>query len=201
MSPLRGKNLKIAPWVTPLKYCNFNQFFYIFSGRGLLQQFDPGQIWHETVHIHGLGWHSKFRLNVFIVSASGGQNHNFWQILTFGGNPVPTSFLIRPKFGVLRLHATFRLDRFILSPSSGEKPQILLFYWIRHFVVSPFGGDLRKLNTGVQLQDFLIRWYRNRFCIPWFQRLHGKIVRTNSDVQKRDVSPKPKIVEDAWNKH
>ena len=35
---------------------------------------------------------AKFHLNVFIVSASGGQNHNFGQILTFWGAPVPTPF-------------------------------------------------------------------------------------------------------------
>ena len=37
--------------------------------------------------------HAKFHLNVFIVSASGGQNHNFGQILTLGGGAaVPTPF-------------------------------------------------------------------------------------------------------------
>jgi len=40
----------------------------------------------------GLHSHAKFHLNVFIVSASGGQNHNFGQILTFLGAPVPTPF-------------------------------------------------------------------------------------------------------------
>ena len=31
-------------------------------------------------------------MNMFIVSASGGQNHKLGQILTFGGAPVPTPF-------------------------------------------------------------------------------------------------------------
>jgi len=67
---------------------------------------------------------------------------------------------MRAKFGVLEqtndlcLHAKFCLDRFILTPSGGEKLQILPFYWLWHFVVSPISGVLRKLNTGAQLQTF-----------------------------------------------
>jgi len=37
----------------------------------------------------GLHLQAKFHLNVLIVSASGGQNDNFGQILTFLGAPVP----------------------------------------------------------------------------------------------------------------
>ena len=87
----------------------------------------------------GLHLHAKFHLNVFTVSASGSQNLNFfWQILTFGG------LLYRPlsptwaKVGVLsqthgvRLCAKFRNDRFILSPSGGEKPQFCPI-WISAF--------------------------------------------------------------------
>ena len=40
----------------------------------------------------GLQLQAKFHLNVFIVSASLAKNHNFWQILTFLGAPVPTPF-------------------------------------------------------------------------------------------------------------
>jgi len=64
----------------------------------------------------GLHLHAKFHLNVFIASASGGQNHNFGQILTFVGllyrPPLPT----RAKFSALkqthdvRLRVKFRLD-------------------------------------------------------------------------------------------
>jgi len=63
---------------------------------------------------------------------------------------------MRAKFDVLeqaqgiRLRAKFCLDRFILSPSGGENPQILQFFGIRHLVVSPVGSNLRKLNTGTQ---------------------------------------------------
>jgi len=34
----------------------------------------------------------------------------------------------------------------------------------RHFVVSPMGSNLRKLNTGAQLQPSLIQRGQNRFC-------------------------------------
>ena len=53
----------------------------------------------------------------------------------------------------------------------------LPFYCLRHFVVSPVGGDLRKLNTGAQLQAF---------PYPTISIHHGEIGRTNSDVHKCD---------------
>ena len=40
----------------------------------------------------GLHLQAKFHLNVFVVSASGGQKNNFGQILTILGAPVPTPF-------------------------------------------------------------------------------------------------------------
>jgi len=81
------------------------------------------------------------------------KNRNFGQILSFGGSCTDPLLPMRVKFGVLeqarsaRLHAKFRLDRFILSPSGGEKPQFLPFFGLRHLVVSPAGNSLRKLNT------------------------------------------------------
>jgi len=54
----------------------------------------------------------------------------------------------------IRLPAKFRLNQFILSPSGDEKPHVLLFFGLLHFVVSPVGGNRRKLNMGAQLQTF-----------------------------------------------
>jgi len=57
---------------------------------------------------------------------------HFGQTLTFGGLLYRPLLPRRAKFGVLeqthglRLQAKFRLDRFILSSSGGETPQILL---------------------------------------------------------------------------
>ena len=48
----------------------------------------------------------------------------------------------------------FVVDRFILSPSVGEKPQFLPFFELRHLVLSPIGNSLTKLNTDAQLQTF-----------------------------------------------
>jgi len=98
---------------------------------------------------------------VFIVSASGGHKPQFLPNLdNFGGSCTNPLLLIRAKFGVLqqtlgvRLCAKFCLDRFILSPSGGEKPQFLPVFRLRHLVVSPIDSSLRKLNTDAQLQTF-----------------------------------------------
>ena len=49
----------------------------------------------------GLHSQAKFHLNVFIVSASGGQNHNFWQIVTFWGLLYRPLLPMKAEFGVL----------------------------------------------------------------------------------------------------
>jgi len=67
-----------------------------------------------------------------------------------------------------------------MSPSGGET---MPFFGLQHFVVSPVGGNLGKLNTGAQLQTFPIHRYQNRFCTP---TPSCEIGRTNSDVHKRD---------------
>ena len=79
----------------------------------------------------------------------------------------------------IRIRAKFHLDRFILSPSVGEKPQFLPFFGLRHLVLSPIGNSLRKLNTDAQLQTFP---YPTASVL---QRLHGEMGAV-SDVQKRD---------------
>ena len=43
-------------------------------------QGNEGELGREVERLH-----AKFHLNVFTVSASGGQKYNFGQILTFGG--------------------------------------------------------------------------------------------------------------------
>ena len=83
----------------------------------------------QSVHLP-----AKFHLNVFIVSAtaSGDQKPQFWANFdTFGRSFRPTDPLIpmRAKFGVLEqtqglhLPAKFHLNVFIVSASSGQKPQ------------------------------------------------------------------------------
>ena len=95
---------------------------------------------------------AKFHLNVFTVSASGGQKLQFWAHFDIFGGSCIDLLPMRAKFGVLQqthsvhLRAKFRLDRFILSPSA--KKQFLPFFGLRHLVLSPIGNSLTMLNTG-----------------------------------------------------
>jgi len=77
----------------PLKYCNFDLIFYILERScnvaPLLIQAKFGM----RQYTHGLCWHAKFHLNVFIVLASGGQKQTqFWTDFDIWGTPVPTTF-------------------------------------------------------------------------------------------------------------
>jgi len=131
----------------------------------------------------GLHLYAKFHLNVFIVSASGGQKPQFLANFDiFGGSCTDPLLPMRAKFDMLwhthgiRLPVKFRLDRFILSSCGGEKPQFLPFFALRHLVMSPIGISLRKLSTGVQLQKpSPIQRHQNRFCTStpsWRNRAH-----------------------------
>jgi len=110
----------------------------------------------------GLHFQAKFHLNVFTVSASGGQKPQFWVNLDiFEGSCTDPLSPMSAKFGELeqthgtRLPAKFRFDRFILSSCGGEKPQFLPFlpfFGLQHLVMSPIGINLKKLSTGAQLQ-------------------------------------------------
>ena len=143
------KNIKIAPWVTPLRYCNFDQIFYILRGSWnnapLLIQAKVGM----REYTHCLHSHTKFHLNVFIVSASGGQKKNtilgkFWYLTDSCTDPL---IPMMAKFGVLeQTHSLRSLYKFpyytsfvsiglFCRPLAVKKPQILPFYWLWHFVV------------------------------------------------------------------
>jgi len=110
-------------------------------------------------HTQGLHLQAKCHQNVIIVSASGGQETQFWANFDFWGLLYRPLLPKRAKFGVLhqthgvRLRAKFRLDWFILLPSVGKKPYFFNFFGHRHLVVSPTGSSL-KLNMGAQLQTF-----------------------------------------------
>ena len=68
---------------------------------------------------------------MFIVSASGGQKHNFGQILTFGGLPIRAKFGVAEQTLGVHLHAKFHLNVFTVSASGGQKHnfgQILTFW-------------------------------------------------------------------------
>jgi len=89
------------------------------------------------------------------------KKHNFGQILIFRGSCTDPHLPTRAKFCApqqTKVGYTLKCQissRSVYSvPSGGEKPQFLPFFGLRHFVVSPVGGNLRKFNTGAQLQTF-----------------------------------------------
>jgi len=88
---------------------------------------DDGQIWCVEADTRSILTRQISSECVIIVSASGGQNPQFWANFDILGDSCTDSLLpMRAKFGVLyqthglRLLAKFRLDRFILSPSGGK---------------------------------------------------------------------------------
>jgi len=122
------------------------QFRAIFEIRGLpyrplLRMRAKFGVLQQTKSLH---LPAEFHQNVFTVSASGSQKPQFWANFDISGVPVLTTFYL------LRL----RLDWFILSPSGGKKLNFLPIFGLQHLVVSPIGSNLRKLNTGAQLQTF-----------------------------------------------
>ena len=79
----------------------------------------------------GLHLQAKFHLNMFDVSASGGQKPQFLANFDiFGGSCTDTLLSMRAKFGMLEqtqgihLHAKFHLNVFIVSASGGQKATI-----------------------------------------------------------------------------
>ena len=172
-------------------------------------------------------------------------NHNFRQILTFGGSCTGSLLPIRVKFGVLmqtgRLHlrAKFHLKVFIVSASSVQKPQFWANFDFWGLLYRPPITDESQIwcatadpqhtftcqNLSRSVYSIAL-WRRKTpiFAVFWtsafsdvdswrqsekvehkctttnlplsnsikiisvFQHLHGEIGRTNSDVQKRDVT-------------
>jgi len=89
------------------------------------------------------------------------KNHNFGQILTFWG------LLYRPPFidegqiwcAIADPRYTFTCEissRSIYSVVLWRRitPIFVVFFGLRHLVMSPIGINLRKLSTGAQLQTF-----------------------------------------------
>jgi len=103
------------------------------------------------------------------------KKHNFGQILTFGVSCTNPLLPMRAKFGVLdRTHgvhllAKFCLDRFILSPSGGEKPQFLPFLnfgilWCRQ--LKAIWESWTRLHN---YKPSPTQRHQNRFCTPTFK--------------------------------
>jgi len=76
------------------------------------------------------------------------------------------------------------LTLLILSPLAAKNRNFAVF-GLRHFVVSPVGGNLRKLNGGAQLQTFPYPTTSQKFCTLTRNAFMAKSV-AQTDVQKRD---------------
>ena len=88
------------------------------------------------------------------------KNHNFGQILTFGGvlhrHPFTNDGLIWRAIADTWYTLTCQnSSQSVFSVALWRrKTTIFAVFGLQHFVVSTVGGNLRKLNTGVQLQTF-----------------------------------------------
>ena len=87
------------------------------------------------------------------------KNHNFRQIVTFLGAPVPFTDDGQIWCPIAHTRSTFTCEissRSVYSVALWlrKTPIFCRFFGLRHLVVSPFGSSLRKLNKGAQLQTF-----------------------------------------------
>ena len=132
----------------------------------------------------------KFHLNVFVVSASGGQKPQFWANLDILGAPVPTPFTNEGQIWcpVADLRYTFICEISSRSVYSVvlwlRKTQIFAVFWTSAFsgvanwqqsetVEHGYTTTNLPLSNGIKIVSVL-------------PRLHGEIGRTTFDVQKRD---------------
>jgi len=105
----------------------------------------------------GLHLHAKFHLNVFTVSASGGQKAQFGANFDFLGIPVPTPFTDE---GQIIAHPRYTptcqcSSRWVYSVALWRrKKQFLPFFGLQYLLMSTVSGNLRKLNMCAQLQTF-----------------------------------------------
>jgi len=157
----------------------------------------------------GLHLCAKFYLNVCTVSASGGQKPQFWAHFDFSRAPVPTPFYrsepnlacySRPMGHGVRLRAKFHLDRFILSPSVGEKPQFLPFFGLRWCHQLAAGWE--SWTCVHNYKPSPIQRHQNRFCTPtplwqngahnlWCSKVWWTDKQTNKQTKKLNVFGRP----------
>jgi len=97
---------------------------------------------------------------------------------------------MRAKFGALeqthlvRLHGKFRLDRFILSPSGGEKTQNFAVFLASAFYGVATWQQSEKVEFGCTTANLPVS--NDIKIVSVLQCLHGEIMRTNSDIHKHD---------------
>ena len=125
---------------------------------------------------------AKFHLNVFIVSASGGQNNNFLPILTFWGLLYRSAFTDEGQISCARVDAR-SIRQAYLSSSGIEKTNFTIL------LNSAFCGVTswqRSENIEHECTTTNLPLPNGIKIVSALQRLHGEIVRRISAVQKRD---------------
>jgi len=89
-----------------------------------------------------------------------------------------------PRYTLLRLHAKFSLDRFILSPSGSKNPKIFAIFWTSAFCGVASWQQSEKVEHGCTTTNLPLS--NGIKIVSVLQRLHGEIRRIISDVQQRD---------------
>ena len=124
----------------------------------------------------GLHLPAKFRLNVFIVSASGGQKPQFWANFdSFGGSCIDP---LLPNFVPIGL---------FYCPLAAKNPNfchILPYFWTSAFTGVANSQQSEKGEHGCTTTNLPLS--NGIKIVSVLQRLHGEIGRTVSEVQKRD---------------
>ena len=89
------------------------------------------------------------------------KDHNFEEILTFGGLLCPALFTDEGQILCAKadqwstpMHQISSGSVFFCHPLAVKKTKFGIFFQLRHFVVSPVGSYLRKLNADAQQQTF-----------------------------------------------
>ena len=122
---------------------------------------------------------AKFHLNVFVVSAPVAKNHNFGQILTFLGAPVPTPFTYEGQMWCATSDQRYTLICQISSRSVysvavwRRKPPNFAVFGLRHFVVSPLASwqQPEKFEHGCATTNLALS--NGVKIVSVLQRLHG----------------------------
>ena len=136
----------------------------------------------------GLHLQAKFYLNVFILSASGGQClGKFWH---FGGAPVPTPFTDEGQIwcAIADPWPTFTCEISSRSVYSFvlwlRKTPIFAVFWTSAFSDVANFHQFQKVEHGCTTANLPLS--NGSKIVSVLPRLHGEIGHTISDVQKRD---------------
>ena len=130
--------------------------------------------------------HAKFDGARISPAAEVAKNHNFGQILTFLGLLYRPPFTDEGQIWCAIADPWYTLMCQMSSPSvycvalwRRKTPNFAVFrLW--HFVVSPVGRNLRKLNAGHMCTTTNLPLSNGIKIVSVLQRLHGEIGRTNS---------------------